>query len=100
MGLLGVRGGAATRARSVVIKVTRVFVVSAFTFHNYDGKKSCIGGIIGRILRGELRYRYSKEAQMATYTRANAWNNGGTFANTDLLWYAKGVGAMQALALD
>lgn len=28
---------------------------------------------------------------MATYTRANAWNNGGTFANTDLLWYAKGL---------
>src|SRR5688572_30648056 len=37
---------------------------------------------------------------MATYTRANAWNNGGTFANTDLLWYAKGVAAMQARALD
>ena len=36
---------------------------------------------------------------MATYTRANAWNNGGTFANADLLWYAKGVGAMQARAL-
>jgi hypothetical protein len=26
---------------------------------------------------------------MATCTRANAWNNGGTFANTDLLWYAQ-----------
>jgi tyrosinase len=37
---------------------------------------------------------------MATYTRANAWNNGGTFANTDLLWYAKGVAVMQARALD
>jgi tyrosinase len=37
---------------------------------------------------------------MATYTRANAWNNGGTFANTDLLWYAKGVGAMQAREID
>ena len=37
---------------------------------------------------------------MANYTRANAWNNGGTFANTDLLWYAKGVAAMQARALD
>jgi tyrosinase len=37
---------------------------------------------------------------MATYIRANAWNNGGTFANNDLLWYAKGVGAMQARALD
>ena len=33
---------------------------------------------------------------MATYTRNNAWSNGGTFDNTDLLWYAKGVGAMQA----
>jgi tyrosinase len=37
---------------------------------------------------------------MATYTRANAWNNGGTFDNTDLLWYAKGVGAMQGRQLD
>ena len=37
---------------------------------------------------------------MATYIRANAWNNGGTFDNTDLLWYAKGVGAMQARALN
>jgi len=37
---------------------------------------------------------------MATYTRANAWNNGGGFSNTDLLWYARGVGAMQARALD
>ena len=37
---------------------------------------------------------------MATYTRSNAWNNGGTFDNTDLLWYAKGVGAMQARALN
>lgn len=37
---------------------------------------------------------------MASFTRRNAWNNGGTFANPDLLWYAKGVGVMQALALD
>lgn len=37
---------------------------------------------------------------MATYTRNNAWNNGGTFDNLDLLWYAKGVGLMQSLALD
>jgi len=37
---------------------------------------------------------------MDTYTRANAWNNGGTFDNADLLWYAKGVGAMQARALN
>jgi len=37
---------------------------------------------------------------MAQYTRANAWNNGGTFDNPDLLWYAKGVGAMQARQLS
>jgi tyrosinase len=37
---------------------------------------------------------------MATFTRANAWNNGGTFSNTDLLWYAKGVGVMQQRALN
>ena len=37
---------------------------------------------------------------MAQYTRANAWNNGGTFDNPDLLWYAKGVGAMQARELS
>src|SRR5437764_8990577 len=37
---------------------------------------------------------------MATYPRANAWNHGGTFTNTDLLWYAKGAGAMQARALN
>ena len=37
---------------------------------------------------------------MATFTRRNAWNNNGTFDNTDLLWYAKGVGAMQARSLD
>ena len=37
---------------------------------------------------------------MATYTRANAWNHGGTFNNQDLLWYAKGVGAMQARTID
>lgn len=34
------------------------------------------------------------------YTRSNAWNNGGTFDNPDLLWYAKGVGVMQSRALD
>lgn len=37
---------------------------------------------------------------MATYTRMNAWNKGGTFDNPDLLWYAKGVGAMQARAIS
>jgi tyrosinase len=36
---------------------------------------------------------------MATHTRKSAWNNGGTFKNTDLLWYAKGVGKMQSRAL-
>src|ERR1044072_1174868 len=35
-----------------------------------------------------------------SYTRTNAWNNGGTFDNEDLLWYAQGVGAMMSLALD
>ncbi|MFZ1545690.1 MAG: tyrosinase family protein, partial [Candidatus Nitrotoga sp.] len=33
-------------------------------------------------------------------TRSNAWNKGGTFANDDLLWYAKGVGVMQSRALN
>ncbi len=37
---------------------------------------------------------------MAKYTRVNAWQQGGTFANTDLLWYAKGVGVMQSRALN
>lgn len=37
---------------------------------------------------------------MASFTRKNAWNNGGTFVNLDLLWYAKGVGVMQSRALD
>jgi len=37
---------------------------------------------------------------MTTYVRANAWNNGGTFDNSDLLWYAKGVGAMMSRALN
>lgn len=33
---------------------------------------------------------------MTPYTRKNAWNNGGTFTNTDLLWYAKAVQVMQS----
>ena len=37
---------------------------------------------------------------MANFIRNNAWNNGGTFANQDLLWYAKGVGVMQSRALN
>jgi tyrosinase len=37
---------------------------------------------------------------MATFTRRNTWNSGGTFTNLDLLWYAKGVGAMQARAIN
>ena len=36
---------------------------------------------------------------MATHTRKSAWNNGGTFKNQDLLWYAKGAGVMQSRAL-
>ncbi|MEO1022546.1 MAG: tyrosinase family protein [Bacteroidota bacterium] len=34
------------------------------------------------------------------FTRNNAWNHGGTFDNPDLLWYAKGVGALQSKTLD
>lgn len=38
---------------------------------------------------------------MATFTRTNAWNGGGTLSgNSSLFWYAKGVGAMQSLPLD
>ena len=37
---------------------------------------------------------------MVSFTRRNAWNNGGTFDNPDLLWYAAGVGVMQSRALD
>ena len=37
---------------------------------------------------------------MVKYLRANAWNNGGTFSNSDLLWYAKGVAAMQERKLN
>lgn len=37
---------------------------------------------------------------MAKFTRTNAWNNGGTFANPILLWYAKGVGVMQSRQLS
>lgn len=37
---------------------------------------------------------------MATYTRKNAWNQGGTFNNNDLIWYAKGVGVMQSKKLN
>lgn len=37
---------------------------------------------------------------MTSYIRTNAWNDGGTFNNSDLLWYAKGVGEMQSRALD
>jgi tyrosinase len=32
----------------------------------------------------------------AVNTRNNAWNNGGTFDNPDLLWYAKGVAKMMS----
>jgi len=37
---------------------------------------------------------------MAKYTRANAWNNGGTFSNNDLHWYAIGVRAMMNRQLN
>src|SRR5215471_2957604 len=37
---------------------------------------------------------------MAQYRRSNAWNNAGTFDNPELLWYAKGVGAMRARQLS
>lgn len=37
---------------------------------------------------------------MATYTRTNAWKNGGTFNNKDLYWYAVGVQAMMKRALN
>ena len=37
---------------------------------------------------------------MATYTRSSAWNKGSTLDNPDLLWYAKGVGAMQARTIS
>jgi tyrosinase len=37
---------------------------------------------------------------MTTFTRRNAWLQGGTFDNPDLFWYAKGVQVMQARALD
>lgn len=37
---------------------------------------------------------------MARFTRKNAWNQQGTFQNSDLFWYAKGVGEMQSRSLD
>lgn len=37
---------------------------------------------------------------MANFLRNNAWNQQGTFNNSDLLWYAKGVGIMQSRALN
>lgn len=37
---------------------------------------------------------------VTTYIRKNAWNNGGTFNNPDLLWYARAVGEMQSRALN
>ena len=37
---------------------------------------------------------------MPQYIRNNAWNNGGTFDNPDLLWYAKGVGQMMKRDLN
>nr|WP_295922845.1 tyrosinase family protein [uncultured Dyadobacter sp.] len=37
---------------------------------------------------------------MAEFVRNNAWNSSGNFANTDLLWYAKGVEAMMNRGLN
>jgi tyrosinase len=37
---------------------------------------------------------------VGTLTRRNAWNEGGTFDNKDLHWYAIGVRAMMARALN
>lgn len=37
---------------------------------------------------------------MMNYTRVNAWNDGGTFDNPALLWYAKGVGKMMGRQLN
>lgn len=37
---------------------------------------------------------------MANFTRSSAWNAGGTFTNQDLHWYAIGVRAMMARALN
>ncbi|KAF3995892.1 tyrosinase family protein [Glaciimonas immobilis] len=37
---------------------------------------------------------------MTNYMRTNAWNDGGTFNNADLLWYAKGVGKMMGRSLN
>jgi tyrosinase len=37
---------------------------------------------------------------MPKYIRKNAWNHGGTFANTELYWYAVGVREMQQRKLD
>ena len=37
---------------------------------------------------------------MPKYIRKNAWNHGGTFANTELYWYAVGVREMQQRQLD
>lgn len=37
---------------------------------------------------------------MATFTRNNAWNAGGTFNNSDLHWYAIGVREMMSRGLD
>lgn len=37
---------------------------------------------------------------MTQYTRSDAYNDGGTFNNSDLFWYAKGVGELMARALD
>jgi tyrosinase len=35
-----------------------------------------------------------------TFTRRNAWDNGGTFDNPDLLWYARAVGVMKSRPVE
>jgi tyrosinase len=35
-----------------------------------------------------------------TYVRNNAWNKGGDFTNSDVLWYARGVAKMMSRALS
>ncbi|WP_164975789.1 MULTISPECIES: hypothetical protein [unclassified Chryseobacterium] len=37
---------------------------------------------------------------MKKFLRKNAWNQEGTFENSDLFWYAKAVAEMQTRTLD
>lgn len=51
-------------------------------------------------MSGNTSLAISRKEEEMKYTRKNAWHNGGTFENEDLLWYAKGIGVMQSRALD